>query len=172
MNKSFLSVRGFTLVEMLIVISIIGLLAGVVITSVSDARQNSRDKARVTGLAQIQLGLKLYQTQNGYYPRESDGFSGGGTVGRICESCVGPINDAIRQYVGSLPIDPLDTDDFYYYYDGSQSCGGNVNQVVISAVAMETTAYKNTSDTICSSWGGEGGIGDADSYNIVLGPSS
>lgn len=172
MKKVFTKVRGFTLIELLVAIGIIAILVSITFASMSEARKNSRDKKRIADLGQIQLALKLYQVQNDFYPRESDGFSGTGGPGRICATCNGPINDVIRQYMGSLPVDPLDTGNYYYYYDGSQYCEDNPGQAVLSARTMETDTYKNYEDTICTSWGGESGIGNADSHNVVLGPSS
>jgi general secretion pathway protein G len=171
MKNIYTNIRGFTLVEILVVLAIISILASVVMASVSDARENARDKKRIADLGQIQLALKLYQVENGHYPKQSEGFSGSASFGKICAGCTGPINDTLRRYLGSVPIDPLDRNDFYYWYDGDQNCGGNPGQVVIAARTMETEKYKNTSDTICTSWGGEGGIGKADSHNIVLGPA-
>ena len=49
--------QGFSLAELLVVISIIGLLSSVIIVSVSNARQNSRDKVRIVDIEQLRLTL-------------------------------------------------------------------------------------------------------------------
>lgn len=51
--------KGFTLIELLVVIAIIGVLASVVLASLNNARQKSRDARRITDLKQIQLALEL-----------------------------------------------------------------------------------------------------------------
>jgi len=60
--------RGFTLVEILVVIAIIGILASIVLASLSTARAKGRDAKRVSDLKEVQLALELYYDSNGSYP--------------------------------------------------------------------------------------------------------
>jgi len=59
---------GFTLVEVLVVISIISVLAAILFGSFSDARDNASNRALQTELKEIQLALEIYKAQNGQYP--------------------------------------------------------------------------------------------------------
>lgn len=102
--------RGFTLLELLVVMAIIGILATVVLTTVDVARSKGRDAARKTESLEILKALELYYSDNGLYPDS-------GTVvvelGNIETELVGG---------GHLPRIPLDT-----YYgdpasDGYQYC--------------------------------------------------
>jgi len=52
--------KGFTLLEMLVVIAIIGLLASIMMLSVSRARQKARDVRRIGDIEQLQKLLELY----------------------------------------------------------------------------------------------------------------
>jgi prepilin-type N-terminal cleavage/methylation domain-containing protein len=60
--------HGFTLVELLVVISIIGLLASIVLVSVNSARSKARDSRRISDIRQLMIALELYYDSNGHYP--------------------------------------------------------------------------------------------------------
>lgn len=50
--------KGFTLIEMLVVVAIVGLLSSVVVVGVGGAREKARDTKRVADLRQIQTYLE------------------------------------------------------------------------------------------------------------------
>jgi len=60
--------RGFTIVELLIVIVVIGILAALVLTTYNGIQQKGRDTERKTDLVALQGQLEAYQAQNGKYP--------------------------------------------------------------------------------------------------------
>lgn len=60
--------KGFTLVEILIVIFIIGLLSSIVLVGLSSFRARGRDARRVADLHLLQNGLELYFSKEGVYP--------------------------------------------------------------------------------------------------------
>jgi general secretion pathway protein G len=68
MKNAFIKMRGFTLVEILVVLAIISVLASVVMVSVSGARENARIKSEKATVAQMELYLKLYKENVGGYP--------------------------------------------------------------------------------------------------------
>lgn len=57
--------RAFTLVELLTVIAIVGVLAGIVIVSVGAVRENARGASCLNNLRQISTGVFLYAADNG-----------------------------------------------------------------------------------------------------------
>lgn len=59
---------GFTIVELLIVIIIIGILAGLVVTQVLGANQKARDTERKTDLDAVTNQLEAYFAKTGGYP--------------------------------------------------------------------------------------------------------
>lgn len=67
---------GFTIVELLIVIVIIGILAGLVITTFVGIQARGRDSERQTDIKAIQGQLEAYYANNGGYPAIADLNSG------------------------------------------------------------------------------------------------
>src|SRR5438270_13715004 len=64
--------QGFTIVELLIVIVVIGILALLVITTYSGIQQKARNSKRQTDVQAIQTHLEAFYSQNGYYPSLTD----------------------------------------------------------------------------------------------------
>lgn len=67
--KSTIFNKGFTLVEILVVITIIALLTGIIMTNLTSSRSTARDAQRVSDMAQIQLALALYFDRCNQYPQ-------------------------------------------------------------------------------------------------------
>lgn len=60
--------RGFTLLELLVVIGIIGLLASVITVNLTGARKRARDIKRISDVRQMQTAMEDYYGRNGKYP--------------------------------------------------------------------------------------------------------
>ena len=60
--------RGFTIVELLIVIIVIGILAALVITTFTGVQQKARDTERQTDVKAVHGQVEAYYAQNGKYP--------------------------------------------------------------------------------------------------------
>ena len=60
--------KGFTIVELLIVIVVIGILAAITIVAYNGIQDRARTTARVSDVRSIQQAIELYHADNGTYP--------------------------------------------------------------------------------------------------------
>jgi prepilin-type N-terminal cleavage/methylation domain-containing protein len=98
--------RGFTLIEVLVTISIIGILSSIVYASFSGARESSRNKAMTVELKEVQLALETYRAQNDSFPLPASAPCGG-TDGSdpvaTDSSCPGEyIDGLVPEFIGGL----------------------------------------------------------------------
>lgn len=116
------STLGFTLVELLVVISILGILATIGLVVFNSAQVRSRDTARKSDLRQIANALELFYTDYGYYPPVSG--SGGQimacpftslAVNTACTWGSGQLTDSKTVYLKTVPADPSSPKINYYY---------------------------------------------------------
>jgi prepilin-type N-terminal cleavage/methylation domain-containing protein len=66
--KNKIPKRGFTLVELLVVVSIISLLSSIVLSGLSVARSKARDTKAIAEIKSIQQALELYRATTGSFP--------------------------------------------------------------------------------------------------------
>lgn len=94
--------KSFTLIEMLVVISIIGLLAAVAAISYSTLNKNARDARRKADVEQIRSALEMYRSTNGAYP----------SVAPVdCSNS--SVQSVITPYLAKPPADPQLTHNYY-----------------------------------------------------------
>ena len=127
--------KGFSLIEVTIIIVILGFLATIVVASTEAARQKARDEARLGDLRTIQIGLALYHDVNRAYPAGSD---------------ITALNILVAQkYIPSIPADPSGSN-YEYMLTGSRYCLGATLERTIpdgtvnctSASSGSTAKYK------------------------------
>ena len=137
MCKDRRGAKGFTLVEILTVIAIIGILSAVVMVSMSGSQKKGRDGRRVSDVNQIRLALSLYYDAHNYYPSGSTASTAFGTVLSALQS---------EGFIGTLPNDPMNgTGNTYGYIATNCTSGSNCGGYVLGADLEVPNAVLTTS---------------------------
>jgi len=112
MRHRFGGTFGFTLIELMVVIVILGILAGLIVPRIMGRPEEARRmKARIQ-IESIETTLKLYKLDNGYYPDTEQGLQA-----LVEPPAVGQLPRAWREggYLekGKVPKDPWDNEYVY-----------------------------------------------------------
>lgn len=138
--------RGFTLVEIMVVVVLIGILAAIVLASFSQARESSRIAKAKEELKNIEQALKLYVNSTGSMPP-------GGDLCTLCEFRPSEVlttssGDRWRSLVveaalfrsvtgANLPVyDPWGT---YYVYDNNYRVNIQTSPSVVCSLGRDKT---------------------------------
>jgi len=146
--------KGFTLIELIVVISILAILAGALIPRVTNHIAATRDARRVADIKGIQSAIEQFFIDKQRYPDSKPNPSYGGWD-------VSNDGDFIPElvqygYLPAPPRDPLNDATYfysYYLYDkGTAGCQGSGKFYVLGAKAYETTSFgsKNKGYFQCS----------------------
>lgn len=158
--------KGFTIMELLVAIAIIGLLASVVLVSVNESRGNARDAKRISDLHDLRIAIEMYANENnGQYPLNKnlgawigDEITDAASTGNRYRELHGisPSGGGLRKYMNKIPTDPkwknginhADVGAHGYAYHNKWQCdvdgGGNpINYVVLLEKTMESKSNYN-----------------------------
>lgn len=98
---------GFTIVELLIVIVIIAILAGLVITTFVGIQARARDSERQTDINALQKQIEAYYANVGAYPTaanlESSAFRSGNDIKLDTKALADPSNASVTTFITSTP---------------------------------------------------------------------
>ena len=96
-----LASKGFTLIELMVVLVIIGLLAALIVPNVLDRADDARLTAARTDITNVMNSLKLYRLDNQRYPSAEQGLQA-----LVTKPSVSPVPSNWRPYLEKLPNDP------------------------------------------------------------------
>lgn len=124
--------KGFTLVEMLMVVFVIAILAGMILPRLTQAPVRARDARRISDLHNIQSMLELYFSIYAAYPLASgNNAQGGGTW----EDFANVLKNSIK--TSRVPDDPKPGSHYFYCVPSDASESSPPQDYILGAV-LET----------------------------------
>ncbi len=129
--------RGFTLVELLLVLVILGTLAAIVVPKFSGRTEQARVTAAKTQIANFRTALDAFEIDVGYYPKGRDGLQDLVNEPRDAGSAwKGP-------YISEIPLDPWGNP---YVYE----CPGKNSRQGFDISSFGPDGRQGGDDDICS----------------------
>lgn len=105
--------KGFTIVELLIVIVVIAILAAITVVAYNGVQGRALDSRRLSDIKKIQQGIELYRIQNGVFPPvantadwETSHVAGSNFLNPLVTSGT----------MSAVPLDPVNDSTSYYRY--------------------------------------------------------
>jgi prepilin-type N-terminal cleavage/methylation domain-containing protein len=185
---------GFTIVELLIVVVVIGVLAAVTVVAFGNVQSRARDAGRISDLKSIAKALENHKTNTGSYPNEVGTVNASGwevshdgtgatnflsalvSTGVVGKVPVDPKNNAVNGGVGTLNPGRGSSNTVYYYHlypAGSNGCDATRGDFyVLGVTRMDTVASGSNHPqnpgfgTGCSTDWSSGGAWQTGAYTI------
>ncbi|PLX85807.1 MAG: type II secretion system protein GspG [Desulfuromonas sp.] len=97
--------RGFTLIEIMVVVVILGILAGIVVPRLLDRPEEARRTKAAVQIKSLEEALGLFKLDNGFYPSSEQGLQA-----LVSKPSIGRIPNKYRSggYIKKVPTDPWD----------------------------------------------------------------
>lgn len=99
--------KGFTIIELIISVAIIGLLTALTVSNLSSSKAKTRDGKRISDLAQLQFALELFFDRCNQYPTKS------GDLPNLAANNGCPSGITLEDFTSKIPTPPAS--DTYIY---------------------------------------------------------
>ena len=161
--------KGFTIIELLVVIVVIGILAGVVVVNTITGAQQARDSRRIQEVYQIGRALDLYYSQEDEYPDPddtgdigcADNWDAGSILNGASDTFLQPLID--EGFLTIIPIEQHPTGETnweecsYRYTKADDPCGGCTGTYAILYATCESNKCPTYERPACCTDDQEGG---------------
>lgn len=123
--------KGFTLIELMVVLVIMGILVTAVVLNIADEPDKAKVQKAEMDIKTFQTALKMFKIDNGFYPSTEQGLEA-----LVQEPSTGKAPTKYKEggYIESLPLDPWDSP---YIYISPGVKGGNFDIVSFGADGVE-----------------------------------
>lgn len=95
--------HGFTLIEILITITIIGILTALITTNLAGGRERASDSQKKQNLEQLKVSLHLYYTDYGHFPPPGNGLNFLACGNEGTTNCTDSFTAGGKEYMAKLP---------------------------------------------------------------------
>lgn len=140
MSTNFSQTRGFSLIEIMVVVVILGILSAIVVPKLMSRPDDARMVKAKQDILAIQTSLNLYKLDNGFYPTTDQGLNA-----LVTKPSSAPQPKHWHQYLPSLPIDPWD--EAYVYLNPGQH-----SEIDIFSYGPGGQAAGESNDKIIGNW--------------------
>jgi prepilin-type N-terminal cleavage/methylation domain-containing protein len=141
--------RGFTLVELMVVISVIGILSVIVYANVGSASPKARDVERQADLRNLQTAIEQFKQKNGRYPTAGCALVNGWSI--ESSACPEYVTGLIPDFLSNLPHDKKRTTNRGFAY--STNADGSVYKVAVLGTVESETVTNTHSMKRCDTSG-------------------
>lgn len=129
--------KGFTLIELMVVISIISFLSSIVLVAIKDVREKAFLNKAVVEMKSLQNAVELYKNQFGSYPGDSFNFYRDYNQTEFTNFV--QTNLVANNFISKIPHSP----------NYPNNCTGNIISCVNTGYMMGYTRYNYNNLTLC-----------------------